>query len=88
MITEINESETLTKHISCECRFDKGRFDGKKYISDQWWNNHKYWCECKKFGMLVLVVAKMENIQQVLWWFSDYVWRNYWRKSKSSYSKF
>ena len=30
MITEINESETLTKHISCECRFDKGRFDGKK----------------------------------------------------------
>ena len=42
MITEINESETLTKHISCECRFDKGRFDGKKYISDRWWNNHKY----------------------------------------------
>ena len=29
MITEINELETLTKHISCECRFDKGRFDGK-----------------------------------------------------------
>ena len=39
MITGINESKTLTKHISCEC---KCRFDGRKCNSDQWWNNDKY----------------------------------------------
>ena len=32
MITGINESKTLTKHISCEC---KCKFDGRKYNSDQ-----------------------------------------------------
>ena len=29
MIVGINESKTLTKHISCQC---KGRFDGKNII--------------------------------------------------------
>ena len=38
MITGINESKTLTKHISCEC---KSKFDGKKCNSYQWWNNDK-----------------------------------------------
>ena len=32
MIIGTNESKTLTKHISCEC---KCRFDGKKRHSDQ-----------------------------------------------------
>ena len=45
MITEINESKILTKDISCEC---KCRFDGRKCNSDQWWNNDKCRCECKK----------------------------------------
>ena len=45
MITGINETETLTKHISCEC---KCKFAGSKCNSDQWWNNEKCWCECKK----------------------------------------
>ena len=36
MITGINESKTLTKHMSCEC---KCKFDGIKCNSDQWWNN-------------------------------------------------
>ena len=36
MITEINESKTLTKHISCEC---KCMFDGRKYNLNQKWNN-------------------------------------------------
>ena len=45
MITEINESKTLTKDISCEC---KCKFDGRICNSDQWWNNDKYWCGCKK----------------------------------------
>ena len=38
MITGINESKTLTRQISCEC---KCRFDGRKCNSDQWWNNDK-----------------------------------------------
>ena len=33
MITEINESKTLTKHLPCWC---KCRFDGRKCNSDQW----------------------------------------------------
>ena len=45
MITWINESKTLTKHISCEC---KCRFDGRKCNSDHWWNSNKCWCKCKK----------------------------------------
>ena len=38
MTAGINESKTLTKHISCEC---KCRFDGRKCNSDHWWNNDK-----------------------------------------------
>ena len=38
MITGINESKTLTKHISCE---RKRKFEGRKCNSDQWWNNDK-----------------------------------------------
>ena len=45
MITGINESKTLTKHISCKCNC---KFDGRKCKSDQWWNNTKCWCVCKK----------------------------------------
>ena len=45
MITGINESETLIRHVSCEF---KCRFDDKKCNSDQWWNNDKCCCECKK----------------------------------------
>ena len=45
MITRINEWKTLTKHISgkCMCKFDR-----KKCNSNHWWNNNKFWCECKK----------------------------------------
>ena len=39
MITKINESRTLTKHISCECKCE---FDGKDCNSNHWWNNDKY----------------------------------------------
>ena len=45
IITEINESKTLTKHISCDCKWG---FDGRQCNSDQWWNNDKCWWECKK----------------------------------------
>ena len=71
MITGINKSKTLTKHISCEC---KCKFDGTKYNSNQWRNNYKCWCECKSiiyvtkiiFGILLHVVANMVNIYQIL----------------------
>ena len=45
MITGINESKTLTKHISCACIC---KFDEAKCKSNQWWNIHKCPCECKK----------------------------------------
>ena len=45
MITGVNESKTLTKHISCEC---KCKLDGTEFNSNQWWNNDKCQCECKK----------------------------------------
>ena len=35
MITEINESKALTKHISCEC---KCKFHERKCNSYQWWS--------------------------------------------------
>ena len=45
MVTEINESKTLTKHILCKCKW---RFDGRKCNSDQWWSNDKCQCACRK----------------------------------------
>ena len=45
MIAGLNESKILTKHIPCEC---KCKFDGRKCNSDQWSNNNKCRCECKK----------------------------------------
>ena len=40
MITRINESNTLTKHISCECKC-KCKSNGRKCNSNQKWNNKK-----------------------------------------------
>ena len=39
MITGINELKTLTKLISCKCKY---KFDTRKFNSDQWWNNAKF----------------------------------------------
>ena len=71
MITGENESNFLTKDISCEC---KCKFDGRKCNSDQWWNKHvnvsvKNVMFVKNiiFGILLHVFMKMENILQVLW---------------------
>ena len=45
IIIGVNESKTLTKHISCKCNC---KFDGKSCNSDQWQNNVKCRCECRK----------------------------------------
>ena len=45
MITGINKSKVLTKHISGKW---KCKFDGKKCSSIQNWNNNKCRDECKK----------------------------------------
>ena len=44
VITGKNESNILTKDISCKCKCD---FDGRKCNSNQKWNNNNCWCECK-----------------------------------------
>ena len=44
MITRINEANRLKKYISCDCEC---KTDGRKYNSNQKWNNNKCWRECK-----------------------------------------
>ena len=66
-----NESKTLTNHVSCEC---KCNFDRKKCNSNQWWNNDKCRCECKKHNKYEKgyiwnspnVAVKKESIYQVV----------------------
>ena len=41
MITGINQSKTLTKHIPC-----KYTFNGRKCNLNQNWSNYKFQCEC------------------------------------------
>ena len=38
IITKINESPILAKHISCDCKYE---FDSRKYNSIQKWNKIK-----------------------------------------------
>ena len=67
MITGINESKTITKHVPCKCKY---KFDGRKCNSNQNWNNDKCRCECKNiiyvkkivFGILLHLVANIVNI--------------------------
>ena len=68
MITGINESKTLTKYISCEC---KCRFEETKCKSNQCWDNNKCQYVCKKhhicekdyvWNLATFVAVKMENI--------------------------
>ena len=70
MITGINESKILAKHISCKC---KCKFDGRKCNLNQDWDNDKCQCKyknpkeynaCKKdyIWNLINVVVKILNI--------------------------
>ena len=42
---KIEDVKKITKGTSCEC---KCKFDGRKYNSNQKWNNDKCWCPSKK----------------------------------------
>ena len=67
MITRINESKILTKHISCEC---KCKFEGEKHNSNEKWNKDKCRCEFEKHhiyqkvisGVLLHLVVKTVNL--------------------------
>ena len=43
VIKRINELKKLTKLISCDCKW---KFDGRKYNSNQKWNNSNCRFEC------------------------------------------
>ena len=62
-ITRIDESKSLTKHISCKC---KCRFDGRKCNWGQWWNNkcrheQKKHYLCEKGYVWNLATCNCEN---------------------------
>ena len=70
MITKINESKTLTKHISCEY---KCKFDGRKCNLNQKWKNENFDVSvkilttimCAKkiiFGILLHAIMKRVNM--------------------------
>ena len=93
MITGINESKTLTEHISCEC---KCRVDGKNLIqiNDRIMINVtvsvKNVMYMKKiiFIMLYMWLRKWNIFGKYYGWFSNYVWWNYriiqWRNKNYS----
>ena len=67
MIKRIIESKTLTKHISCKCKY---KCDRRKNNSDQSRNDDNCWCKYKKLHAcekeyILYVVLKIENIYQV-----------------------
>ena len=48
IITRIDETETIVKHISCDC---KGKFNATIYNSNKKWNNETCPCEFKNHRM-------------------------------------
>ena len=51
MITGINVSLALKKHISCDCT---SIFDSRKFNSNQKRNNNKCQCDCKNLLKLFI----------------------------------
>ena len=46
MITNKNDTKTMVKHISCDC---KRKFNKTNCNSNQKWNNKTCQCECKNY---------------------------------------
>ena len=63
--------KTIRKHISCKCEC---KFDGKKCNSNQKWNNHKCWCQCKNPRKYrVYEKDYIWNHATCNWWYGKYV---------------
>ena len=54
VITRINESKTMVKHISCDC---KCKFNGTRCNSNQKWNN-----EYVNVSVKIIVCAKIITV--------------------------
>ena len=67
IITGIDESRTLTKHVSCRC---KCKFDGRRYNLNYWQNNENANVSVKNImyvqkimlSILLHVLVKNENL--------------------------
>ena len=67
IITGIDESRTLTKHVSCQC---KCKFDGRRYNLNYWQNNENAKVSVKNImyvqkimlSILLHVLVKNENL--------------------------
>ena len=67
IITGIDESRTLTKHVSCQC---KCKFDGRRYNLNYWQNNENANMSVKNImyvqkimlSILLHVLVKNENL--------------------------
>ena len=67
IITGIDESRTLTKHVSCQC---KCKFDGRRYNLNYWQNNENANVSVKNImyvqkimlSILLHVLVKNENL--------------------------
>ena len=55
MITRINGSITLTKHLSCKCKY---KFDGRKCTSNERWNNDLFRCKRKNPKINIISTKK------------------------------
>ena len=68
MIKSKNEAKTMTKHISCDCKF---KFNSTTYNWNKLWNNVTCQCDCKNYrtckkkiivGILAHVFVRMISI--------------------------
>ena len=64
MITGRNESNILTKNISCECKY---RFDGRKCISDHGGITIKVIVSVKSVMYVKKMIVKKVNMQLRKW---------------------
>ena len=62
MNTGINESKTLTKDISCECRIDESKCNGRITINVNVNVKNSMYVEKIMFGILLHVLVKIKNI--------------------------
>ena len=64
MITGINESKSLTNHISFEY---KCKFDGTKRNSNQWWNKKRLCLEIKRLKRIIKRITKRLCLETCYW---------------------